>query len=452
MNCHLLILLAAVMTAANCLDANANVYSHNKVVVCYVASWAAYRPGNGSFTWDNIDPSLCTHIVYAFAGMDNKTFAIESMDPFLDLPDGGGRAQYKKMMSLKERHPKLKITVAVGGWNEGSAKYSDMAVSSESRNWFVQSSVSFVRKHGFDGLDMDWEYPSGREGSRIEDRDNFVELLNELRHELDKYGLMLTVALGAAPATIKKGYDIPAISAAVDLLHIMCYDYHGSWDGQTGHNAPLRLPEGALLEEDHRLSIEDTVKFFLSKGAPRHKMVLGIPFYGRTFTLSDLNLNHNGALTLGTGFQGPYTREDGFLGYNEICIELNNGTWIEEWDDVAGVPFMHREERWVSYDNHRSISMKCKYAYAEQLAGVMVWAIDNDDFKPECSSVRYPMLRTISSIFKVATDEDQSAAATTSNSIPDRETTAGSRSSLSSSPFTAALSLLLGCVFITFLW
>lgn len=52
-------------------------------------------------------------------------------------------------------------------------------------------------------------------------------------------------------------------------------------------------------------------------------MVLGIPFYGRTFTLADVNLNHNGANTLGTGFQGPYTREDGFLGYNEVEPKKN---------------------------------------------------------------------------------------------------------------------------------
>ena len=68
-----------------------DVNSHNKVVVCYVAGWSAYRPTNGAFTVENIDPMLCTHIIYAFAGLDNVTYSINSLDSFLDTEEGGGR-------------------------------------------------------------------------------------------------------------------------------------------------------------------------------------------------------------------------------------------------------------------------------------------------------------------------------------------------------------------------
>lgn len=101
---------------------------------------------------------------------------------------------------------------------------------------------------------MDWEYPSAR-GGVPEDKANFVQLLSELRKELDKYKKILTVALAANPQTVDNAYDVPAISRYVDYLHLMCYDYHGSWDGQVGHNAPLRLPGGVHLSEDHRLSV-----------------------------------------------------------------------------------------------------------------------------------------------------------------------------------------------------
>lgn len=60
-------------------------------MACYVAGWAAYRPTNGAFTVENIDPMLCTHIIYAFAGLDNVTNSIKSLDSFLDTEDGGGR-------------------------------------------------------------------------------------------------------------------------------------------------------------------------------------------------------------------------------------------------------------------------------------------------------------------------------------------------------------------------
>jgi len=148
------------------------------------------------------------------------------------------------------------------------------------------------------------------------------------------------------------------------------------------------------------------VRFYTKMGAPRQKLVLGMPFYGRTFNLEDSSLRDVGARSNGSGFQGPYTRENGFLGYNEICKELATQEWTELWDDAAQVPYMVNGDRWVSYDNERSIAEKAKYAYSEGLAGAMIWAIDNDDFQNECSGGRYPLLRTVNSVFKAATQED----------------------------------------------
>ena len=55
------------------------------------------------------------------------------------------------------------MTVAIGGWNEGSTKYSAMAKDSAERQKFVDSVVQFLQKHNFDGLDLDWEYPGKTE-------------------------------------------------------------------------------------------------------------------------------------------------------------------------------------------------------------------------------------------------------------------------------------------------
>jgi chitinase len=60
------------------------------------------------------------------------------------------------------------------------------------------------------------------------------------------------------------------------------------------------------------------VEYLLELGASPDKLVLGVPFFGRTFTLADRNLHEIGSPSNGTGLQGPYTREDGFLGYNEV--------------------------------------------------------------------------------------------------------------------------------------
>lgn len=57
--------------------------SHDKVVVCYVSTWAVYRPDRGSYAIENIDANLCTHIVYAFAGLDHATDAIKSLGEWM---------------------------------------------------------------------------------------------------------------------------------------------------------------------------------------------------------------------------------------------------------------------------------------------------------------------------------------------------------------------------------
>ena len=80
---------------------------------------------------------------------------------------------------------------------------------------------------------------------------------------------------------------------------------------------------------------------------------------------------------------GPYTREAGFLGYNEICDELkrNNASWEVEWEACHKAPYMVNKVKWVSYDNERSVKLKANFAFDMKLGGVMVWSIETDDFR-----------------------------------------------------------------------
>lgn len=87
--------------------------------MCYYGSWSFYRPDAGSFNISNFDASLCTHLIYTFAGLDINSH-IYAYDSYLDITLGG----YESVINLKEKNSCLKTLLAIGGWNEGSIKYS----------------------------------------------------------------------------------------------------------------------------------------------------------------------------------------------------------------------------------------------------------------------------------------------------------------------------------------
>ncbi|CAB3372894.1 Hypothetical predicted protein [Cloeon dipterum] len=383
------LLLVSTLTAAQAysdLKGHGQVGSHKREVVCYVSSWAAYRRAPGNFSLTDLDPTICTHLVYAFAGLNSTSSEIRSLDPYRDLEDNYGLGWYRKLTVMKKQYPHLKVTIAIGGWNEGSTNYSRMAEDPQKRQIFIQSVIKFLDKFDFDGLDLDWEFPANR-GGKPEDKENFVTLVKELRAAMPNK--LLTAAFGAGETIIKSAYNIRALSTHLDLMHIMAYDYHGTWEGKTGSNAPLRT-----VDSHDPLSISYTIKLLKSLGAPARKIVLGVPMYGRTFLLKkpavgeDQQVQPFGEATQERGFQGPYTGEDGFMGYNEICkeVESPSTTWRLMWDETSKTPYAVSGDKWISYDNERSVAEKAKFAIEEDLGGVMVWSIDTDDFRGDCRS------------------------------------------------------------------
>jgi len=380
----------------------ATVGGHSKKVVCYWGTWANYRPKEGKFTPESVDGTLCTHLIYSFAGLDGSKNIIKSLDTWMDLEKDYGLAGFKKATDLKKKWPHLKVMIAIGGWNEGSVKYSKMAKHPKSRSAFVNSTLDFLKKHSFDGLDLDWEYPSKR-GGAPDDKKNFVLLTKDLKEAFIPHKYLLTAAIGAGKATIDISYDVAGMYKYLDLVNVMAYDLHGKWDKKTGHNAPIR-PRPDEQGGNVYLNIEYIVEYLIKKGARPEKTVLGVPLYGRSFLLSNPANNHIGAQARATSFAGPLTREQGFLGYNEICKELGtpNHTWTVVWEKCHMAPYMVKGDRWVSYDDERSARLKANIAFEQKLGGVMVWSIETDDFNGYCAEdpevggpYRYPMLKAL---------------------------------------------------------
>ena len=223
------LLLWAVLTTTMAADGEGESHTiagHEKMVVCYWGTWANYRPVEGKFTPESVDGSLCTHLIYSFAGLDTAKWSIKSLDTWMDLETDYGLAGFRKATDLRNTWKHLKVMIAIGGWNEGSTKYSQMARDDKKRAKFVNGTVEFLKKYKFDGLDLDWEYPAKRGGS-AEDKNNFILLAKELKEAFTEHKFLLSAAIGAGKATIDISYDVPNMYKYLDFVNVMCYDYHG---------------------------------------------------------------------------------------------------------------------------------------------------------------------------------------------------------------------------------
>ncbi|XP_043277640.1 acidic mammalian chitinase-like isoform X2 [Venturia canescens] len=383
-----------VLLVAACLALTAHA-SGEKKIVCYMGGWAVYRPGLGKFNIEDIQPQLCTHLIYTFVGLVGND--IKVLDAWQDLPDNWGKDAFGRFNALRKLSPSTKTLIAIGGWNEGSQKYSQMASSAKSRSEFVANAVAFTKKHNFDGFDLDWEYPAQRGGSPA-DVQNFVALVKEMREAFDKEGLLLTAAVGAAKSSASQSYDIPQISKYLHFINLMTYDLHGSWEPQTGINAPL-YPAASETGLSRELTVDACVKYWLAQGVDPEKLVLGVASYGRTFTLANPSNNGVGAPTQGPGSAGPYTRESGFYGYNEICDMQSSAEWTVVFDKERRCPYAYNGKQWVGYDNVESIKEKAEYAKKMGLGGAMIWSIETDDFRGKCGE-SYPLIKTLNHVLR----------------------------------------------------
>ncbi|SCO88428.1 related to endochitinase [Fusarium oxysporum] len=245
----------------------------------------------------------------------------------------------------------LKTLLSIGGWGAGSANFSSAASTPGRRVRFASTSVSLMWNWGFDGIDIDWEFPYDEI-----DAANLVLLLEAIRNELDLYArtytsghhFLLSIAAPAAPEHYKK-LQLNDIGRIVDQINLMAYEYSGSWDHISGHNANLfpykrpvtRLNLDYTLTESFETSINTdyAIKDYLGAGVPAEKIVLGIPVFGRSF-------------------------EDN-LGVGKTFSGVGEGSWGER-----GV--------WDYKDTPSVVQKKAEYVLGHGLGGSMFWEASAD--------------------------------------------------------------------------
>jgi chitinase len=270
--------------------------------------------------------------------------------------------------------------ISIGGWT-WSKNFSAAAATDSSRKAFVSSCVDFMQTYGFDGIDIDWEYPvsGGLYAGSPADTANYNALLAEFKTELAavtaKDGKVheLSIAAPAGPTTTVN-LDAATIGKTVDFMNLMSYDYHGGWDPITGHNAPMIVGTGDTATG---FSITAAVDSYLSRGFPANKLVLGLPFYGRGW--SGVSNASNGGLFQNGTTATVGTWEKGVFDYTDI---KNNylPTMTRYWDTQAQVPYLYDPVRqlFISYDDPQSITVKTDFIKSRGLGGAMIWELSGD--------------------------------------------------------------------------
>ncbi|PYH48074.1 glycoside hydrolase, partial [Aspergillus saccharolyticus JOP 1030-1] len=326
-------------------------------------------------TPDQIPLGYYTHLNFAFAYIDPKTFHVVPMKKTME-------SLYKAVTGLKRKQPNLQVWIAIGGWDMNDPSptqytVSDLAASQPAQDAFFESLLSFMQSNGFDGVDIDWEYPVADDhGGRPADFVNFVTLLKRLRERLDKsgkrYGMSITLP---ASYWYLRGFDIVNLERHVDFFNMITYDIHGTWDKMNRDNPYAAYAHTNLTEVNSALEL-----LWRNKIDPA-RVNLGLGFYGRSFTMKDPHCLAPGCLFTTGGRPGECTTTSGVLSHTEIqkVLDANApGTKVSFYKEDAVKVLTWDKNQWVSFDDKETLRLKLDFANRRCLGGTMAWAVDLD--------------------------------------------------------------------------
>lgn len=365
---------------------------------CFFTNWAFYRSNDGKFVPENIDPNLCTEIILSFASLDPNTLTITEFDKWVDVNND----VFRRATQWNFIAP---VTLAIGGWTDSAGdKYSRLVKDRSARKKFISSAIDILKLYDFRGLHFDWNYPkcwqSECDKGPASDKANFATFIGEMCTALHAEGYTCGISISGYKEVIVEAYDLRSLSRSVDYMTVMTYDYHGAWEKQTGHVSPLY---GKSDDKYPQYNTDYTMQFLVSKGAEKSKLIVGVPFYGQTFTMDRSHPGGNvgyGTKVVGPGEPGEYTKQPGMMAYYEICNKVRKEKWTMRRDDPEkSGPHAWYQNQWVSYEDPKSVELKSQYVISAGYGGIAAWTIDLDDFSNRCCSESFPLLKAINRVF-----------------------------------------------------
>jgi chitinase len=319
-------------------------------------------------------------------------------------------ANLTNLVALKSVNPNLKVVMSVGGWS-WSNQFSNMAATAATRTNFINSTIALMRQYKLDGLDIDWEYPTSvgvpctasATCQRSADKTNFVTLAQSLRSAFDSAGAtdgkhyMLTIAAGAGSDYVEdlsgSSAWIKNLSASLDWINIMTYDFHGPWETAANHVAPL-YADPSNPSGDTSLNSDASVSLFLGAGVPAAKLTLGEPFYGYGWVGCAAGAKGDGQYQSCTGsstngsdgstFDFAFLTNSGYLVKDSTGAYTKGGNgFTRYWNSASMVPYLYNASSkvFITYDDEASVHQKNLYIKSKGLKGAMFWELNADKNK-----------------------------------------------------------------------
>ncbi|WP_045395804.1 chitinase C-terminal domain-containing protein [Vibrio campbellii] len=312
---------------------------HPRRVIGYFTSWRSGDDPQAAYLVKDIPWDQLTHINYAFVsiGSDGKVNVGDVTDPTNPAtgktwpgvevdPALGFKGHFGALATYKQKHD-VKTLISIGGWAETGGHFgadgnrvadggfytmttnADGSINHAGIEKFATSAVEMMRTYKFDGLDIDYEYPTSMAGAgNPYDKDfmeprrpylwaSYQELMKVLREKLDAASAqdgihyMLTIA---APSSgyLLRGMETFDVTKYLDYVNIMSYDLHGAWNDHVGHNAALF--DTGKDSELAQWNVYDTAAYggigylntdwayhYFRGSMPAGRINIGVPYYTR---------------------------------------------------------------------------------------------------------------------------------------------------------------------------
>jgi len=374
------------------------VFGQNKEVIGCYQSWN-WQKSQERLNPKNIPYDKLTMIFYSFF-YPLESGEIVGMDPAADQYLLQGKTDMlttkadagSSIIELAKSHG-TKVILSIGGWTT-SNNFPAVSADPKKRTIFANWCVKHIRKYGFDGIDIDWEFPGYvRHNGTPHDRDNFALLLQTVRDSLQALGkksgkkYLLTASLPAAASHLPD-IGVHKITPIVDYINIMTYDLFTPGRGISNHNSALYGP----AQGDSARCLDGAFRLYHEEyNVPAEKITLCAAFFGYAYT------NCNEIYGEQQRADNSLFQAEGDLLYSQIAEKMD--LFERHWDPKAQAPYLISKSHnmLISLDDEESVALKAEYVVNNNAAGIIIWPLMGDYLKDG----RTPLIDAIDQQFSI---------------------------------------------------